>query len=188
MMHAEKKSLLRLRSLILGLGIILFAFSLIGFLAMDMYLYSTFAKERLDILTRTKGYRQNLIKACLAIRKMYSVANSPDPSSEIVISQARADLQTASLSLLTVHTKNYVVSPSTRLLNFFVESNTVKKISMPGIGLSGDFVLKNTSFWDLGNHFILSSAFASQIMVNDLSDSNVQVDTYSVNKRATIFM
>ena len=38
-MGSEVKSLLRLRSLILGLGGLLLAFSLVGFLLMEMLLY-----------------------------------------------------------------------------------------------------------------------------------------------------
>lgn len=181
----EIKSLLRLRSLIFSLGIVLVCFSLVGFLAMDMYFYTTVAEERLDILTWTKGYRLNIVKACISVRKMYAMANSSDPTAETVILQARADLESVSQSLLTVHTKNYVSAPSARLLNFFVGSNTVEKIPMPG---TGEFILKNVSFWDLGNHFILSSAFTSQITIHDLIDSNFQVDTISINKRAEIFM
>jgi hypothetical protein len=184
-MHKEIRSLLRLRSLIFGLGMVLFIFSLVGFFVMDLYLYSILAGERLDILTRTKGYRLNLIKACISIRKIYALANSSDPTSEAVIMQARADLESVSESLLTVHTMNYVSSSSGRMLNFFVESNSVEKIAMPG---TGEFVLKNVSFWDLGNHFILSTAFTSQITIHDLTESDLQVDTLSVNKRAAVFM
>jgi hypothetical protein len=181
----EIRSLLRLRCLIFRLGIVLVAFSLIGFLVMDTYLYSKVAGDRLDILTRTKGYRLNLIKACISIRKMYAVANSTEPTAETVISQAKADMQSASHSLFTIHTKNYVSSPSTKLLNFFVESNTVEKIAMPG---TGEFKLRNVSFWDLGNHFILSSVFASEIKTYDLKESKFQVDNLSINKRGLIFM
>lgn len=185
MMHKEIRSLLRLRSLIFSLGLVLFVFSLVGFLVMDVYLYSVVAGERLDILTRTKGYRLNLIKACISIRKIYSLANSSDPTAVAAILQARADLESVSQSLLTVHTKNYVSSPSSKLFSFFVESNSVEKIAMPG---AGEFELKNVSFWDLGNHFILSTAFTSQIGIHDLTEPDLLVDTLSVNKRAAVFM
>jgi hypothetical protein len=184
-MQKEIGSLHRLRSLIFSLGIFLFVFSLIGFLAMDIYFYSIVAKERLGILQRTKGFRLNLIRACMSIRNMYTVASSSDPTAETVILQARAELVLASQSLSTIHTKNYISSPSTRLLDYFVEDSAVEKIPMPG---TGEFVLRNASLWDLGNRFISSSAFTSQISLKDLTESNFSVESLSVNKRATIFM
>jgi hypothetical protein len=184
-MLKEIGSLRRLRSLIFSLGIVLFGFSLIGFLAMDIYLYSVVAKERLDILQRTKGFRINVIRACMSIRNMYAMAGASDPTADSVILQARADLLSSSQSLSTINTKNYVSSPSARLLDFLVEMSTVKQIAMPG---TGGFVVRNTSLWDLGNQFILASAFTSQIVVKELKDLNISVETLSVNKRAAIFM
>uniref|UniRef100_A0A7S0MNW7 Uncharacterized protein n=1 Tax=Cryptomonas curvata TaxID=233186 RepID=A0A7S0MNW7_9CRYP len=187
-MGSEVKSLLRLRSLVLGLGFLLFVFSLLGFLIMEVYLYQNVTQIRLDMLQRTKGYRQNLVKSCITLRSLQMEINGTGRASEKIVSQARSSLQSISQSLTSVHTLNYVDAPTETLLRFFVNKNRIKKVPMPGIARVGSFVEQNVSFWDLGINFIDSVALASLIMLSDLGDPDFSVNILSINKRAVVFI
>ena len=187
-MGSEVKSLLRLRSLVLGLGFLLFVFSLLGFLIMEVYLYQNVTQIRLDMLLRTKGYRQNLVKSCITLRSLQMEINGTDRVSGKIVSQARSSLQSIAQSLTSVHTLNYIDSPTEALLRFFVNKNLVKKVPMPEIARVGSFVEQNVSFWDLGINFIDSVALASLILQPDLGDPDFSVNILSINKRAVVFM
>ncbi len=188
MMGSEVQSLLHLRFLVLGLGFLLFFFSLLGFLVMEIYLYPNVTQVRLDMLQRTKGYRQNLVKSCIALRSIQLAVNDSGPASETSILQARGSLQSIAQSLTSIHTLNYVDSPTETLLQFFVINNRIKKVPMPGTTTAGSFVIKNSSFWDFGNSFIDSVAESSLISLLDLGNSDFSVDVLSINKRAVVFM
>jgi hypothetical protein len=184
-MEDQVKSLIRLKSLILYLGILLLSFSLVGFLTMEIFVYKSLAQCRLSFLQRTNGYRKNSINTCISIRNMHISAAVTDPASVKVVSKARSDLQSLSKSTTSIHTMNYVASPSQALLDYFVENTQLKVIPLPG---SGSFKTENISFWDLGNDFVLSSAAASLIPLADLMDPDYSVDSMSVSKRAIVFM
>lgn len=184
-MGPEIHSLLRLRSLVLGLGFLLFAFSLLGFIMTEVFLYKSVAELRLGILQRTTGYRSNVIKSCITLRGLFLSGNTSDPASARSISQARANLQAYAQSMSTIHTLNYVDSPTDSLWQFMVSPTRIKTVPMPGLGL---FVQKNVSFWDLGNNFVASLLSLSLISVTDLQNSDFSADSMSVDKRAVVFM
>ena len=187
-MGSEVKSLLHLRSLVLGLGFLLFVFSLLGFLLMEIYIFQNVTQNRLNMLLRTKGYRQNLVKSCITLRNMQLAINDSDPVSKKYVLQARSNLQSIAESLTSTHTLNYVASPTETLLQFFINENRIRKVPMPGITRLGSFVEQKISFWDLGNNFFESVAVSSLISLSDLGNPDYSVDMLSINKRAVVFM
>ena len=184
-MGPEVCSLARLKSLVFGLGLLLFAFSLLSFLVSEVYLYSVVAGSRLDILQRTQGYRTNAIRSCIAIRGMQLVGNASDSASKRTMAQARTNLQAYAQSMAQIHTLNYVDPPTKALLSFLVATNRQKLIPMPG---TGSYVKRSISFWDLGNGFTSAVLSASLIGITELRDPDFLVDAMGVNKRAVVYV
>lgn len=184
-MGLEIRSLSRLKSLVFGLGLLLFAFSLLSFLVSEVYLYSVVAGSRLGILQRTQGYRANAIRSCIAIRSMHLAGNTSDSASQHGVVQARANLQAYAQSMAQIHTLNYVNPPTEGLLKFLIATNRQKSIPMPG---SGSYVQRSISFWDLGNGFTSALLSTSLVSITELRDPDFLVDVMSVNKRAIVFV
>ena len=76
-MVAQSHALSRLRQLIFVLGSVLLAFSTYGFVVMEVYLFTDVTETRLTFLDRTKGYRSDVFKSCIALRDMFLLRRLP---------------------------------------------------------------------------------------------------------------
>ncbi len=184
-MANQAKDLKRLNALVLGLGFLLLAVSASGYVVLDIYLLSDVAPTRLAFLDRTMNYLQTGIKASMALRDLHLMAsNMSDPWTGEDEAAVRNTLFNLSESMSTMHTLNYVSSPSARVSDFFQAKGLVERVAVPGTG-SYQPVLVN--FWELVNDFITAIQSASAISIADMADPVYVVNRMGLNKRSLAF-
>jgi hypothetical protein len=185
-MANQAKDLQRLNALVLGLGLLLLAVSASGYVVLNIYLLSNIAPTRLAFLGRTMNYLQTGIKANMALRDFHLMAlNMSGPWTVEDEGNVRSTLSKLSESMSTMHTLNYVSSPSARVSDFFQIKTLVETVAVPGTG-SYQAVLVN--FWELVNDFITAIQSASAISIEDLTDPEYVVNRMGLNKRSLAFM
>jgi hypothetical protein len=183
-MADQALALQRLRKLIFSLGSFLLIFSLIGFVVLEVYIFTDVTETRLKFLDRTRGYRSDMFRSCICLRNMFLITNDTDPASASRLATQRSNMVSNAKSMSTVHTLNYVSPPTSSVTEYFLSDKLTSYVPSPGVGLRA----VKTNFWGEINDLVNAIISASSIPFSDLRHADYSLSSLSVNKRSIIFM
>jgi hypothetical protein len=188
-MATQSARLIRLQLLIVMLTTFLLAFTVSGFVLLDVYLLSSVSASRLDSINRTRSYLQPSVTACIMLRNMHMARDAQEPVQ--LVTSYRASIASIAHKMITVNTLNFVEPPSQHVSDYLLDKSLQVIVPVPGHSrMSGSGVLQAqpTNFLGMINQFASSLLSASAIDLSDLQAIDYQVDQLSVNKRAVVFL
>ena len=137
-------------------------------------------------MERAKGIRVELATSCMRLRDLHVWANTHNGSADTDESNAiRAALRGIAGEVGTLHTLNYVSSPSPAIFDFFVDPGLEVRKVYPGEAALRQSM---TTYWALGNDFVEAIGAVSRMSLDDLRDPAYAPDRMAVAKRSVVFM
>jgi hypothetical protein len=181
-MQPQSKALTRLKVLILALTAFLLAFSISGFVLLDVYLLSSVSETRLGSIDRTRSYLQPFVRTVMMLRNLHLAGNQ---TTGAVVPGYRSSISSTANNMLVINTLNFVSPPSQAVADFLLRRNLAMSVPVPG---TGGFVAQPANFLDFISQCVSSLLTASTIDLADLQNADYSVDGMTVNKRAVLFL